>query len=76
MEAHGLRLESSRVVHLAGSAIDHRGEKLPAPACRVGVSGWDPRRLHVSYAPITCCRCVRLVKAQQLTEPAEQNALF
>lgn len=71
-----LRLDNSRVVHLAGTATDHRGETLPAPACHVGVAGWDPRRLRASTAPVTCRRCKHLLKARQITALPMQEALF
>ena len=71
-----LRLDNSNVVHLAGTATDHRGETLPAPACHVGVAGWDPRRLRASTAPVTCRRCKHLLKARQITALPMQEALF
>jgi hypothetical protein len=74
--ARGLRVANSRVVHLAGTAPDHRGDELPAPACHVGIAGWDPRRLNSTTSPVTCVRCVRLIEARQLARPIEQLAVF
>lgn len=74
MNIHGLRLEGSSTVHLAGTSSDHRGENLPAPACHVGVGGWDPRRLKQTVAPVTCLRCRRLLANRQ--QPVEQLQLF
>lgn len=71
-----LRLDNSHIVHLAGTATDHRGETLPAPACHVGVAGWDPRRLHVSEAPVTCRRCLHLLEARQIPAVPLQEPLF
>ncbi|MEU4228318.1 hypothetical protein AB0F17_28825 [Nonomuraea sp. NPDC026600] len=77
MEPDGaLRLENSRVVHLAGTSTDHRGDELPAAACHVGVAGWDARRMHASNAPVTCCRCLRLLAARQIPARIAQTALF
>ena len=76
METRGLRVGNSRIVHLAGTAPDHRGVELPAPACHVGVSGWDARRLNATESPINCHRCVKLIAARQLAVPIKQLAIF
>lgn len=73
---NGLRLENSRVVHLAGTSTDHRGAELPAAACHVGVAGWDARRMRASAAPVTCCRCLRLLAARQMSVLIAQTVLF
>jgi hypothetical protein len=70
VDASGLRLLDSGTVHLAGTARDHRGEDLPAPACHTGISGWDPTRLVATEAPVTCRRCVRLLEARQGPQPS------
>ncbi|GAA2685477.1 hypothetical protein GCM10010412_072520 [Nonomuraea recticatena] len=59
VEDRGLRVDGSRVVHRPGTAIDHRGEELPAPDCHTGIAGWDVRRLRFTSRPITCKRCLR-----------------
>jgi len=76
METVAVRLENSRIVHLAGTSADHRGETLIAPACHVGIAGWDSRRLRLSQAPVNCCRCRRLLTAGQTPERVAQVALF
>ncbi|MGI5274142.1 hypothetical protein ACQEUU_33755 [Nonomuraea sp. CA-218870] len=75
MEASALRVENSHTIHLAGTSVDRYDVELPAPACHTAISGWDPRRLRASTAPVNCRRCLRLIKRQQI--PALlQDAIF
>jgi hypothetical protein len=36
------------------------GTQVPAPACHVGIGGWDLTALEPSTQPVTCRRCLRL----------------
>ncbi|WP_219505337.1 hypothetical protein [Nonomuraea ceibae] len=71
--APAVRVEGSRTVHLAGTSVDRYDEELPAPACRTGIAGWDPRRLRVSLAPVTCRRCLGLVQRRQMPVPVHDT---
>ena len=37
---------------------------LPVPACRIGVSGWNPRRLKATFDEVSCHRAACKAHAQ------------
>ncbi|MGV9776956.1 hypothetical protein [Streptosporangium sp. NPDC003464] len=68
-----LRVRSSGVVYEVAMTRWLADERMPGPACMVGVSGWDPGAAHPDRDPVTCRRCLKLTHA----EPAgEQLELF
>ncbi|MFD8533888.1 hypothetical protein ACFV0L_41415 [Streptosporangium canum] len=68
-----LRVRSSGIVHEVAMTRWFADERMPGPACMVGVSGWDPGAAHPDRGAVTCRRCLKLTHA----EPAgEQLELF
>ncbi|ACZ88419.1 hypothetical protein [Streptosporangium roseum] len=68
-----LRVRSSGIVHEVAMTKWFADERMPGPACMVGVSGWDPGAAHPDRGTVTCRRCLKLTH----TEPAgEQLELF
>ncbi|MEU4834112.1 hypothetical protein [Streptosporangium sp. NPDC023615] len=39
-------------------------ERMPGPACMVGVSGWDPGAAHPGRGAVTCRRCLKLTTSK------------
>ncbi|GAA4206394.1 hypothetical protein GCM10022252_68440 [Streptosporangium oxazolinicum] len=52
---------SSGIVHAVVMTRWLGGERMPGPACMVGVSGWDPGAPHPEQGSVTCLRCPKLV---------------
>lgn len=50
----GAAVHAVRLVRWVG------GVEVPAPACHVGIGGWDLSALEPSTQPVTCRRCLRL----------------
>lgn len=54
------RIHGSRVVHAVHRESWLGGEiEIPAPACRIGVAGFDLTALTPTTDPVTCVRCHR-----------------
>ncbi|GAA2857588.1 hypothetical protein GCM10010517_15960 [Streptosporangium fragile] len=72
-DGSNLRVRSSGIVHEVAMTSWLGGERMPGPACMVGVSGWDPDAAHPDCGTVTCRRCLKLT-----TQPAaiEQLELF
>ncbi|MEU1879049.1 hypothetical protein ABZ470_17185 [Streptosporangium sp. NPDC020072] len=72
-DGSNLRVRSSGIVHEVAMTKWFADERMPGPACMVGVSGWDPGAAHPDRGPVTCRRCLKLTSA----EPgSEQLTLF
>lgn len=72
-----LRVRSSGIVHAVAMTRWLDGERMPGPACMVGVSGWDPGATHPDRGPATCQHCLKLVTPEE-ADPGqgEQLELF
>ncbi|GAA2912055.1 hypothetical protein GCM10010517_78600 [Streptosporangium fragile] len=72
-DGSNFRVRSSGIVHDVALTTWLGGERMPGPACMVGVSGWDPGAAHPDRGAVTCRRCLKLT-----THPAtsEQLELF
>ncbi|MET8337607.1 hypothetical protein ABZV14_32325 [Streptosporangium canum] len=68
-DGSNLRVRSSGIVHEVAMTRWFADERMPGPACMVGVSGWDPAAAHPDRGPVTCRRCLKLTH----TEPASQQ---
>ncbi|MER5325055.1 hypothetical protein [Streptosporangium roseum] len=68
-DGSNLRVRSSGIVHEVAMTKWFADERMPGPACMVGVSGWDPGAAHPDRGPVTCRRCLKLTH----TEPAGQQ---
>ncbi|MFD8562978.1 hypothetical protein ACFV1N_37370 [Streptosporangium canum] len=64
-----LRVRSSGIVHEVAMTRWFGDERMPGPACMVGVSGWDPAAAHPDRGAVTCRRCLKLTH----TDPASQQ---
>lgn len=53
------RLATGGVVHQVRMEPWIDGAEVPAPACHVGVGGWQPWVLHPTWEGVTCGRCLR-----------------
>ncbi|MFB9681668.1 hypothetical protein [Streptosporangium vulgare] len=69
-----LRVRSSGIVHAVVMTRWLGGERMPGPACMVGVSGWDPGATHPDRGPVTCPRCLKLVTPEE-PEPSQGKQL-
>ncbi|MEV8637870.1 hypothetical protein AB0395_40100 [Streptosporangium sp. NPDC051023] len=72
-DGSNLRVHSSGIVHEVAMTRWFADERMPGPACMVGVSGWDPGAAHPDRGPVTCRRCLRLTGNEP---PGEQLELF
>ncbi|MEU6744482.1 hypothetical protein [Streptosporangium sandarakinum] len=66
-----LRVRSSGIVHDVAMTTWLGGERMPGPACMVGVSGWDPGAAHPHRGPVTCRRCLKLKDSPPASEQME-----
>ncbi len=64
-----LRVRSSGIVHEVAMTLWFADERMPGPACMVGVSGWDPAAARPDCGAVTCRRCLKLTH----TEPDSQQ---
>ncbi|MEV7011921.1 hypothetical protein [Streptosporangium sp. NPDC051022] len=72
-DGSNLRVRSSGIVHEVAMTRWFAEERMPGPACQVGVSGWDPGAAHPDRGPVTCRRCLKLTGHEP---PGEQLELF
>lgn len=70
-----MRVRSSGIVHAVTLTQWLGGERLPGPACMVGISGWDPYAASAHTGPVTCGRCLRLSTPDVVTG-VDQLELF
>lgn len=68
-------VRSSGIIHAVTMTQWLGDERLPGPACMVGISGWDPNATSPHTGPVTCGRCLRL-HAPELAADADQLELF
>lgn len=70
------RIAGCRAVHAVRMVRWIGGVEVPAPACHVGVGGWDIAVLEPTGSEVTCGRCRRLHPDEAATPGAEQTTLF
>ncbi|MDP9868628.1 MULTISPECIES: hypothetical protein [Streptosporangium] len=70
-DGSNLRVRSSGIVHEVAMTRWFADERMPGPACMVGVSGWDPAAAHPDRGPVTCRRCLKLTRAEPASEQLE-----
>ena len=68
------RVGSSDVVHGVRLVPWLGGVEVPAPACDVGIGGWDLSALEPVTAPITCRRCQRMRPDRAITGDGPNTA--
>jgi hypothetical protein len=71
------RVRGSVVVHAVHTERWLAEIRVPAPACRIGVAGFDLAALLPTDDPVTCSRCLHAGKHSDVSSPgAEQLALW
>lgn len=70
-DGSNLRVRSSGIVHEVVMTRWFADERMPGPACMVGVSGWDPGAAHPDRGAVTCRRCLKLTHAEPGSEQLE-----
>ncbi|GAA2986563.1 hypothetical protein [Streptosporangium longisporum] len=70
-DGSNLRVRSSGIVHAVVMTRWLGGERMPGPACMVGVSGWDPGAAHPDRGAVTCRRCLKLTTSEPGDEQLE-----
>jgi hypothetical protein len=74
---HHARVRGSAVVHQVHTERWIADIEVPAPACGVGVAGWDLLgALTPTDGPITCAQCLRAAEPDQLPGTAQQLPLW
>ncbi|HLL67544.1 MAG TPA: hypothetical protein VK453_17800 [Micromonosporaceae bacterium] len=74
---HHARVRGSAVVHQVHTERWIAEVVVPAPACRIGVAGWDLLgALTPTDEPVTCARCLRAAHPDQQLPGVEQLALW
>uniref|UniRef100_UPI003F499543 hypothetical protein n=1 Tax=Streptosporangium sp. CA-256172 TaxID=3240076 RepID=UPI003F499543 len=74
-DGSNLRVRSSGIVHAVVMTRWLGGERMPGPACMVGVSGWDPGAAHPDRGAVTCRRCLKLTTQESADEQLELFAV-
>ena len=70
------RVRGSSVVHAVHTERWLADIEVPAPACRVGVAGWDLSALVPTTDAVTCVRCLRTGAAGALHRVPMQLAFW
>lgn len=72
---YNARVGSNKEVHGVSLTSWLGGAMLPGPMCHVGIGSWNPLTLKRTKDPVTCARCLRMIKASE-PAPLMQPALF